>query len=69
MLVLMRKNREISGYLNYLQSAWFIRFFIPVKTDVNISKIEAAKGFSAGLAPRLSRSLKNTPQLLRHKLR
>jgi hypothetical protein len=68
-LVPRRKNREIIGSLHYLQSAGFVGSFIPVQTHMNISEIETAKGFLAQLAPSLSRSLQNIPQVLRHTLR
>jgi hypothetical protein len=68
-LILRRKNREINGSLHYLQSAGFVGIFIPVQTHMNTSEIETAKGFPAQLAPSLSGSLKNIPQVLRHTLR
>jgi hypothetical protein len=68
-LVLRRKNREISDSLHYLRSAGFVGIFIPVQTYINTSEIEPAKGFPAQLAPSLSRSLQNIPQVLRHTLR
>jgi hypothetical protein len=68
-LVLRRKNCEISGSLHYLQSAGFVGIFIPVQTHMNTSEIDPAKGFPAQLAPSLSRSLQNMPQVLRHTLR
>jgi hypothetical protein len=64
-----RKNSEITGSLHYLQSAGFAGIFIPVQTHMNTSEIEPAKGFPAQLAPSLSRSLQNIPQVLRNTLR
>ena len=54
-LVPERKNSEISGSLHYLQSAGLVGIFIPVQTNMNTSEVETAKGFSAQLAPSLSR--------------
>jgi hypothetical protein len=68
-LVLRRNNREIGNSLHYLQSAVFVGSFISLQTHMGTSEIEPEKSFPAQIAPSLSRTPHNIPQVLRHTLR